>query len=178
MFDRDTHRHPLDMFDFSKLFANLKEASRRRLKIFRIFVAAYADSSTLGSRKRFSPTFIYWSFGNSSPADLQSVDSLHCAGIVPEGASASSCFSVWEPEFQMLHDGFFTILDGELIFVCGGLGIVRADMQEGIASFPLVYRSAVARKSLYILGMFSSKARGLPTSWCQLSGPPLTRARV
>lgn len=130
---RDTHRHPTDYFDYSKLFANLAAAEQDGLEVWRIYIQMYVDAfPILSGRKNASSNAIYMSFGNLDQEELQKLENYFCIGHFPKGVNKHECFKVWLTECAQLQDGFrhtFPTID-KTVFICGGIGIGKFDMPE------------------------------------------------
>jgi hypothetical protein len=128
---RDTHRHPMDAFDFKCLMKKLADAQQRGMRVVRLFIAFYVDGYPILLKRKSTVTTVYISFGNGTFEELQKTDNIHCIGKFPAGVNTLECLKVWLGEIKVLEEGFEAVIGNERVFVCGGIGIVRADMPQG-----------------------------------------------
>lgn len=125
---RDVRRHPVDVYDFEKLFANLEDARSKGLRIVRMGLCLFGDGfGFLNGAKPMSSNGCYISWLNDELTDLSQLD---CIGQYPKGLNHMDCWSVWEPDILQIQAGFTVQLTHETVFVCGGIGLIKADQPQ------------------------------------------------
>ena len=94
---RDVRRHPVDVYDFEKLFANLEDARSKGLRIVRMGLCLFGDGfGFLNGAKPMSSNGCYISWLNDELTDLSQLD---CIGQYPKGLNHVDCWSVWNRIF-------------------------------------------------------------------------------
>jgi hypothetical protein len=127
-FFRYVRRHPVDVYDFEKLFANLEDARSKGLRIVRVGICLFGDGfGFLNGAKPMSSNGCYISWLNYELKDLSQLD---CIGQYPKGLNHMDCWSVWEPDIYKIQAGFTVKLAHERVFVCGGIGLIKADQPQ------------------------------------------------
>jgi hypothetical protein len=122
---KDMRRHPVDAYDFDTLFSNLQKARDEKFRILRVGVCLFGDGfGFLNGAKPMSSNACYVSFLNDELTELSQLD---CIGQYSKGLQTMDCWSLGARHTQA---GFTTTIREERVFVCGGVGLVRADQPQ------------------------------------------------
>ena len=112
--------------------SRVREAEAKGVRIVRLFVELYIDAFGIFQKRGYSPDGIYVTFGNMSRAERNKSENIWCVGMKPPHTSMNKCLSVFVANIKTLQGGIYITVKDELIFVIGGLGIVKAGRKKCI----------------------------------------------
>ena len=111
-------------FEFD--LSGVRAAEAKGIRVVRLFVELYIDAFGVFHRRSYAPDGIYVTFGNMTRAERNKMEYIWCVGVKPPRTSMFECLTPFVLEIQRLQRGFYVQLRDELVFVIGGLGIVKA----------------------------------------------------
>ena len=121
--------HPTQSFDFAMSGVHdAHEAKSKGIRVVRLFVELYKDAFGVFQKKNYNPEGIYVTLGNLSREERNLSENIWCVGMKPPNTSDEECLAFFISDIKRLQRGFFLQLKNELIFVIGGLGIVKAGL--------------------------------------------------
>jgi hypothetical protein len=125
---KDVTPHPTNAYEYD--MRAVRDAESKGIRVLRLFVELYIDGFGTWRKVQYSPDGIYISFGNESRQTRNQLDNIHCLGMKPPNTNMNDCLAPIVEDLKKLQTGFLVTVAGHLVFVIGGLGIVKADMPQ------------------------------------------------
>lgn len=98
------------------------------MRIVRLFVELYIDAFGVFQKRAYSPEGVYITFGNMSRRERNKLSNILCVGMKPPHTDTTVCLSVFTADVKKLQRGFYLTVKGEVVYVIGGLDIVKAGL--------------------------------------------------
>jgi hypothetical protein len=118
--------HPTQYANFD--LSGLRKAEEDGVRIVRLFVELYIDAFGVFQKRAYSPEGVYITFGNMSRRERNKLSNIWCVGMKPPHTDTTVCLSVFTADVKKLQRGFYHTVKGEIVYVIGGLGIVKAGL--------------------------------------------------
>jgi hypothetical protein len=140
--------HPTQHFEFD--MSGVRDAETRGCQVVRLFEELYIDAFGVFQKKYYSPEGIYVTLGNLSREERNKLENIWCVGMKPPNTSEEECLDFFVQDKKKLQRGFYVQLQNDkLVFVIGGLGIVKAGSKFESDAFTFLASVSISICSCY-----------------------------
>lgn len=121
----------LSDIDYHTDWSAVAEAQARGIKVLRVYVVFFFDDFAVYGKVYHKTGGGYITLGNL-PRHLQNLmRNMQPVVLVPPGVSKEEALKPFKDGVRRLQQGYYDTINGERVFIVGGVGISKTDMPEG-----------------------------------------------